>query len=398
MAYVTTTYIDPENGQVYDGQSYISAAAAAAMAAQNEYSAQALSELMALTPETNQRYDDLAREAYSAFLSDKEGLANSLSSAGLYNSGYSDTIKSGQLTAYRENQDQNERARVSELADIEAQIVAEKSENNARLAEIDEYYAKLGLNQYNTDREYDYKLARDAISDARYAAEQAASYDENVQSAALAEAKLAALYGDYSGLNALGIDTSSYEAAAAAESETESLAAKWNIALKALEAGDTSYLAALGVDTSEYDQKIEDNITESAYADSGELDEISYEKAVTMAAGYVETQLANGKTFEETLDALSVIKSDAVRIFGEAFWNVYLNAVIENYPGSTKYAELVEGSPEAAFTVDDYYTMLSYALGSGQLSSEELEDVIDETALTSQEKKELIMMLKLLTR
>jgi hypothetical protein len=86
-----------------------------------------------------------------------------------------------------------------------------------------------------------------------------------------------------------------------------------------------------------------------------------------------------------------------VKNYGEAFWEVYLNAVLENYPGSTKYKEKKDSS-KAAFSVKDYYQMFSYALGSGQLDQSELEGLIAQTGLTEQEKKELINMLEIALR
>jgi hypothetical protein len=397
MAYVKTTYIDPKSMWVYDGQSYVAVAAAAAAAAEDERLAQAIAQLEAQRPEIERRYDELAREAYSAFVSGGEALANSLASAGLYNSGYSDSIKAGRLAAYREDQSRAQRERLGALTEIDRQISAQKSENRAKLSEIEEYYAKLGLSQYNSDREYEYRLARDAVADARYASEQSRLSEKDAWEDELSKAKLAASYGDYSGLKALGIDTSAYEAAEAEKRERESMAARWSIAMKALEAGDTSYLKALGADTSAMDRKLSDALAAEAYSQSPELDPIAYEQAVSMAQGYVKSQLENGKTLQETLDALSTIRHYVVKNYGEAFWEVYLNAVLENYPGSTKYKEKKDSS-KAAFSVKDYYQMFSYALGSGQLDQSELEGLIAQTGLTEQEKKELINMLEIALR
>ncbi len=67
------------------------------------------------------------------------------------------------------------------------------------------------LGQWNTDRAYDTSLWRYGVDDARYADETA--YERN-----LALAQLAAGAGDYRGLRALGIDTSTAEAKARAGS------------------------------------------------------------------------------------------------------------------------------------------------------------------------------------
>ena len=84
--------------------------------------------------------------------------------------------------------------------------------NALRGVESDAYNRYLTrLGQYNTDRSFDEGLWRYGVDDARYADETA--YERN-----LALAQLAAGTGDYRGLRALGIDTSTAEAKARAGS------------------------------------------------------------------------------------------------------------------------------------------------------------------------------------
>ena len=62
------------------------------------------------------------------------------------------------------------------------------------------------LNQYNTDRSFNYQNLLDEINQ-----------QTGLRGEALEKAQLAAQYGDYSYLRKLGIDTSAYEAALAAK-------------------------------------------------------------------------------------------------------------------------------------------------------------------------------------
>lgn len=96
---------------------------------------------------------------------------------------------------------------------------------NAEQIDYSKYLDK--LSQYNTDRTFNYGQILDEINNqARERAE------------AQSNAQLAAQYGDYSGLAALGIDTSNNPA------ETER---KWNEAITAAQYGDYSGLRALGI-------------------------------------------------------------------------------------------------------------------------------------------------------
>lgn len=119
-------------------------------------------------PLYNQQYDALARQNYQGYMSSKEQLANELASQGLYNSGYSDSAKVAQTTAYRELQNQNEQERLRRLAELDQQIAQARLNGDADLNDLEAEYAQLLQEQANKDRAFAYQKERDAIEDDRY--------------------------------------------------------------------------------------------------------------------------------------------------------------------------------------------------------------------------------------
>lgn len=119
-------------------------------------------------PLYNQQYDALARQNYQGYMSSKEQLANELASQGLYNSGYSDSAKVAQTTAYRELQNQNEQERLRRLAELDQQIALARLNGDADLNDLEAEYAQLLQEQANKDRAFAYQKERDAIEDNRY--------------------------------------------------------------------------------------------------------------------------------------------------------------------------------------------------------------------------------------
>ena len=63
------------------------------------------------------------------------------------------------------------------------------------------------ISQTNNDRNFDYGMSRDRISDSRYADETAYSRGATAQQTAYQRALDASKYGDFTGLRNLGIDT-----------------------------------------------------------------------------------------------------------------------------------------------------------------------------------------------
>ena len=119
-------------------------------------------------PLNNQQYDALARQNYQGYISSKEQLANELASQGLYNSGYSDSAKVAQTTAYRERQNQNEQERLRRLAELDQQIAQARLNGDADLNDLEAEYAQLLQEQANKDRAFAYQKERDAIEDNQY--------------------------------------------------------------------------------------------------------------------------------------------------------------------------------------------------------------------------------------
>ena len=119
-------------------------------------------------PLYNQQYDALARQNYQGYMSSKEQLANELASQGLYNSGYSDSAKVAQTTAYRELQNQNEQERLRRLAELDQQIAQARLNGAADLNDLEAEYAQLLQEQANKDRAFAYQKERDAIEDNQY--------------------------------------------------------------------------------------------------------------------------------------------------------------------------------------------------------------------------------------
>lgn len=155
----------------------------------------------------------------------REGLANSLASQGLYNSGYSDSAQVSQTTAYRERANTNALERVRMLRELETQISVARMEGSANLSELEAQYMQLMQQQWNTDRAFNYQVSQDAVKNAQWekefaAAQKAVEFEKEMrlQEAASAEeqraienAYTAGFAGDLSQLKALGMDTSRLE-------------------------------------------------------------------------------------------------------------------------------------------------------------------------------------------
>ena len=222
-----------QNASAGDAAGYLQKAQAAAKRAAEERTAAEVSALEAQRPEIGRQYDALARANYQGYQQSREGLANSLTSQGLYNSGYSDSAQIAQMTAYRERGNQNEQERLRALAALEQQISAARQAGSANLAELEADYFRMMQEQANADRSDAYQRQRDAVSDAQAArayedsrADVAFEQSLKLRNAKSAEEQLAiqnayaaAEYGDFSLLRALGIDTRAAERAYALETQ-----------------------------------------------------------------------------------------------------------------------------------------------------------------------------------
>ena len=186
---------------------YISEAKDAAMQAANQRLEADILAIEKNRPLYNEQYDALARQNYQGYMTGQQALANQLASQGLYNSGYSDTAKVQQTTSYREQQQQNERSRIQQLAELDNQIAIARLNGSADLNELEAQYAQLMQEQANADRAYaweqtlheydvsqddkawawqellhEYDKQRDAIYDERYDDETAYSRGQDEKS------------------------------------------------------------------------------------------------------------------------------------------------------------------------------------------------------------------------
>ncbi len=111
-----------------------------------------ISALLAQKPDIQREYDQLARKAYQAYRTGQGALANRLASTGLYHSGYADTLASAYETAYQEQLGENERARSKAIAELEQQILRQKTAQKVAEQQAAAEMAKQRLSQYNTEQ------------------------------------------------------------------------------------------------------------------------------------------------------------------------------------------------------------------------------------------------------
>ena len=150
------------------GVDYLSGAQESALNAASKRTEAGITELEAQRPEIERAYREVNRQNYQGYMQSREGLANSLASQGLYNSGYSDSAQIAQTTAYRERANATALERVRALRELETQISVARMEGSANLSELEAQYQQLMQEQWNVDRAYNYQVGRDAIGDARY--------------------------------------------------------------------------------------------------------------------------------------------------------------------------------------------------------------------------------------
>lgn len=151
----------------------------------------------------------------------------------------------------------------------EAQYQRQQQEKNNNLARLNALMS-LDSAEYNkfvnsenlarSDRNFNYGVSRDKITD-----------EQNDETKKLNDALLRAEYGDLSGLEALGVDTSTYKA----ERDHNN---KLSDAVLRAEYGDLSGIEALGVDTSaykadsEYTKAVNDAVLRAEYGDLSGLE------------------------------------------------------------------------------------------------------------------------------
>lgn len=301
--------------------------------------------------DANAAYDNIARQAYANYQSGQKGLANQLASAGLYNTGYADTLRVQQANQYAANLNASEVERAKALRDLAAEQEANRLNAEAQKLDIQAQYGQLMANQANTDRDYSFALKQygDSRADVEWEREQYLKEAQNAaQQQLISNAYNAAEIGDFSQLEALGIDTTAAKAAFAQSQR----AALLDEAYAAAEMGDFSYLKALGVDTTGMEKMWQAELTRALYASYGGgggsssvgsgsgkvgdpkdygISNSEYADAVARAERRTNELLNEGKSWAEVLAHAENIKTNMIKSFGEGYYKAYYDTVSSLY-------------------------------------------------------------------
>ena len=336
--------------------------------------------------DTNAAYDNIARQAYANYQSGQKGLANQLASAGLYNTGYADTLRVQQANQYAANLNASEVERAKTLRDLAAEQEANRLNAEAQKLDIQAQYGQLMANQANTDRDYSFALKQygDSRADVEWEREQYLKEAQNAaQQQLISNAYAAAEIGDFSQLEALGIDTTAAKAAFAQSQR----AALLDEAYAAAEMGDFSYLKALGVDTSGMEKMWQAELTRALYAsyggggsgavsssgtkktdettkkDFGELTGSEYNFAITQADKLINNFVNQGKSYNDAVAHVEQARYAIVQQYGEDVYETYKNRVLNNYPQYEPYTEDDILADFEVLGIEDYEDAMQYAYG-----------------------------------
>ncbi|MBE6953102.1 MAG: hypothetical protein E7452_06075 [Ruminococcaceae bacterium] len=360
----------------------------AAMAAANQRTEADIAAIEQNRPKIDAQYNDLARQNYQGYMQSGKALANSLASQGLYNSGYSDTAKIAQTTNYRAQHNANERARLEALAELDHQISLARLNGSANLNELEAQYAQMLNEQVNADREYAYRQQRDWIADQRYDDEWAFTqnqweyqkerdklaqdnwqkefdaaqnqvlweqrmYEQNAQSEAeqraIANAYAAADIGDFSQLEALGIDTTNAKKLYEIELQGTYRNSDGNVSSSGNNTSVGSTFGGSDV-SAEFDKLYENN-------------KENYYQTIEYARSFAENQYGVPKR-----DFYSQLNNNAKyleKTYGENFGELYKQVVLENAAALHAAAAANAAEPVPAVTFDDAETRVREVLYSG---------------------------------
>lgn len=336
--------------------------------------------------DTNAAYDNIARQAYANYQSGQKGLANQLASAGLYNTGYADTLRVQQANQYAANLNASEVERAKTLRDLAAEQEANRLNAEAQKLDIQAQYGQLMANQANTDRDYSFALKQygDSRADVEWEREQYLKEAQNTaQQQLISNAYNAAEIGDFSQLEALGIDTTAAKAAFAQSQR----AALLDEAYAAAEMGDFSYLKALGVDTSGMEKMWQAELARALYAsygggggsssgsttkketqtpkekDFGALTGSEYSFAITQADKLIKNFVNQGKSYNDAVAHVEQARYAIVQQYGEDVYETYKNRVLNNYPQYEPYTEDDILADFEVLGIEDYEDAMQYAYG-----------------------------------
>ena len=344
----------------------------------------ALAALSSAAATSDSEYDAAAKQLYAQKVLSGKTMANSLSSAGLYNSGYSDSARLALENNYAANLAQNENARRASAEEYRLAGVELMNELAAENAKIDAEAAQLALQQANSDRDYafetqkyadsrldaerEYALRVQEYNDAKLEAqknmEQAEreyadtradieferaqvlkNYEDQKLQQDIKNAYSAAEMGDFSLLEALGIDTSA--AKAAYNAELELLALKLSEARNAASetSGTTGGASSENVGSAGGTGKTNSGSSAQSGSEtkkqnsSSESGAYESELATDLAKRLVENMKAQNKSYSEVLDYINSIRAAVIKQHGQEFWEKYVEVISQNYPGGSGYSE-----------------------------------------------------------
>lgn len=379
------------------GTDYINAGREAAMSAARQRTDATLAAYEAQRPIIEEQYSGAARQNYQAYRTGERGLVNKLASTGLYDSGYSDTNRVQYGTAYRETQFANQQAWLAAKRDLENQILVAQKTGNADLSALMAQYDALNATQANTDRAYAYQQGRDKISDEQYAA--ALAYQREQDALAAQQYNEAFAYQQ-------GRDTVSdqqyqqnftyqqqQDAVQAARQQSQDAL---DAAYKAAEMGDFSLLEALGIDPTPYKAYYNSQLAagtkaNEAAASAQTLDSVTLAQAQNDAYNFVRAQASQpGATYTSIVNQLDRNRDYGIKTWGEARWNAYAEAAL-----AAAYQYFNPTAAEPLLPREDYVTYGMRALGDKsdplytQPTYDEVYKYVMGTDLSPEDKKTL---------
>lgn len=362
------------------GTDYINAGREAAMSAARQRTDATLAAYEAQKPVIAEQYADVAKQAYQGYRTGGEALANQLASQGLYNSGYADTNRVRYNTSYREAQNTNQLAKAAAMRDLENQILVARATGAANLSDLEAQYNSLLASQANTDRAYAYQQGRDKISDQQYAAAQAYQREQD----ALAAQQYNEAFAYQQGRDA--VSDQQYQQNFTYQQEQAALDA----AYRAAEMGDFTKLEALGIDPAPYKAYYNSQLAagtkaNEAAASAETLDSVTLAQAQNDAYNFVRAQASQpGATYTDIVNQLDRNRDYGIKTWGEARWNAYAEAVI-----SAAQEYFYPPAAEPLRSYDDYYKSgidaftRKDALGAAWANEPSASKILDYVAATT---------------
>ena len=220
-----------------------------------------------------------------------------------------------------------------------------------------------------------------------------AAEDKRVQQA-IENAYAAAEMGDFSLLEALGIDTTS--AKAAYDAELELLVLKLNQAKN--EAAGNSVTSGTGENSVSSSSSKKGNTSSSSNTKTETKKDSEYsgsgiyeaEFATEMANKLVSNMQAQNKSYSEVLDYIGSIKNGVIKQYGQEFWDKYVEVISKTYPGGSGYKE-----PEHLSTMESVMAFIKDSRNSSRFFTDDgynlnaIRQLINNADLSEAERREL---------